>query len=131
MGTTDTARCTWPGTDELMIAYHDNEWGIPLYDDQKLFELLMLEGMQAGLSWLTILKKRENFRLAFDQFDAKKIAGYSTKKFNTLLEDAGIIRNRLKITAIINNAKAYLAILKEGQKFNDYIWYGCSGSLHS
>lgn len=115
-------RCSWCTDDPLYIAYHDEEWGIPLYDDQKLFELLMLEGMQAGLSWLTILKKRENFRRAFDQFDAQKIVKYTPKKYNLLLSDAGIIRNRLKIAAIINNARLYLEILQQGNNFSDYIW---------
>ncbi len=115
-------RCSWCNENPLYITYHDNEWGIPLHDDQKLFELLMLEGMQAGLSWLTILKKRENFRKAFDKFDAKKIARYDIKKINMLLNDTGIIRNRLKIAAVINNARAYLEILEERQKFNKYIW---------
>lgn len=115
-------RCSWCSDNPLYIAYHDDEWGVPLFDDQKLFELLMLEGMQAGLSWLTILKKRENFRRAFDRFDAKKIAKYTSKKRILLLNDEGIIRNRLKIEAVISNAHSYLEILKQYKKFSDYIW---------
>ncbi len=115
-------RCSWCTSEPLYISYHDNEWGIPLKDDQKLFELLMLEGMQAGLSWLTILKKRENFRKAFDRFNAEKIASYSDKKIEILLTDAGIIRNRLKITAIINNSRAYLQVQKQYSSFSEYIW---------
>lgn len=115
-------RCFWCTSDPLYISYHDHEWAVPLKDDQKLFELLMLEGMQAGLSWLTILKKRENFRKAFDQFNANKVALYSDKKIEELLTDAGIIRNRLKITAIINNARAYLQLQNQFSSFNEYIW---------
>jgi DNA-3-methyladenine glycosylase I len=115
-------RCAWCTTDPLYISYHDNEWGLPLKDDQKLFELLILEGMQAGLSWLTVLKKRENFRKAFDHFNPNKIVLYSEKKIEKLLADPGIIRNRLKIAAVINNAHAYLQLLQEYKSFNDYIW---------
>lgn len=115
-------RCSWCTSDPLYIAYHDKEWGIPLYEDQKLFELLILEGMQAGLSWLTILKKRENFRQAFDQFNANQIVAYSEKKIEKLLSNPGIIRNRLKILAVINNARAYLQILQQSNSFNEYLW---------
>lgn len=115
-------RCKWCTSDPLYISYHDNEWGIPLKDDQKLFELLILEGMQAGLSWLTILKKRENFRKAFDHFNPKKIVLYSEKKIEKLLSDPGIIRNRLKISAVINNAHAYLQLNHQYNSFNEYIW---------
>jgi DNA-3-methyladenine glycosylase I len=115
-------RCAWAGDDPLMRAYHDEEWGVPLYDDQKLFEFLILEGMQAGLSWSTILKKRENFRKAFDNFDAFKIARYRETKFEKLMNDVGIIRNRLKIKAAISGAKAYLEIQKEFGSFQKYIW---------
>lgn len=115
-------RCNWCTDDPLYIAYHDNEWGIPLYDDQKLFELLLLEGMQAGLSWLTILKKRENFRQAFNQFNAEKIVRYTPHKIENLLANPGIIRNRLKISAIINNSRAYLDLRQEYPSFSDYIW---------
>src|SRR5438128_9151510 len=105
-------RCPW-ATTEPNITYHDNEWGVPVHDDQRLFELLILEGAQAGLSWITILKKRDNYRKAFDRFDMHKIAKYDHAKVQTLLADPGIVRNRLKIAAAISNAKACLAIQKE------------------
>ncbi|MCK5127055.1 MAG: DNA-3-methyladenine glycosylase I [candidate division Zixibacteria bacterium] len=114
-------RCEWAGNTEMMIDYHDKEWGRPLYDDQKLFEFLILESMQAGLSWDTILKKRENFRAAFDNFDPEIIACYNEAKFDELMNNAGIIRNRLKIKAAITAAKLYLEIQTEGS-FSDYIW---------
>ncbi len=115
-------RCEWAGSDALYIAYHDNEWGVPVYDDAKLFEFLVLETFQAGLSWITILKKRENFRKAFDHFDYKKIANYSDDKYNELLQNAGIIRNKLKIKATINNAKVFIQVQKEFGSFSEYIW---------
>jgi DNA-3-methyladenine glycosylase I len=115
-------RCAWVTSDPIYIDYHDHEWGVPLRDDQKLFELFILECMQAGLSWITILKKRENYRAAFDQFDAEKIARYTPKKIEALMQNSGIIRNALKINAIINNAKAYLKIKKEYSSFSDYLW---------
>lgn len=118
----DITRCPWPGDDLLMKAYHDSEWGTPLHDDQKIFEFLVLDAFQAGLSWSTILKKRENFRRAFDNFDYRKIAKYDGKKVAILLADSGIIRNRLKIAATIANAKAFLAIQKEFGSFDKYIW---------
>src|SRR5436190_7270238 len=99
-------RCSWCGDDPLSVAYHDEEWGVPVHDDRRLFEMLILEGAQAGLSWSTILKKRENYRRAFDQFDAGKIARYNQRKVDALLADAGIVRNRLKIAAAIQNAKS-------------------------
>jgi DNA-3-methyladenine glycosylase I len=114
-------RCAWATTD-LAIRYHDEEWGVPVHDDRTLFEFLILEGAQAGLSWETILKKRENFRLAFDNFDAPAIARYSRRKVEHLLADPGIIRNRLKIEAAIENAKAFLAIQQEFGSFDAYIW---------
>ena len=114
-------RCHW-ATNELYIAYHDREWGVPLHDDRKLFELLILEGAQAGLSWNTILQKRENYRKAFDQFDAAKIARYTARKVDQLLNDPGIIRNRLKIASTIGNAKAFLKVQKEFGDFDSYIW---------
>src|ERR1051325_2700736 len=114
-------RCDWARTD-LSILYHDKEWGLPVHDDRKLFEFLILEGAQAGLSWETILRKRENYRAAFDQFDYSKIAKYDDKKVARLLEDAGIIRNRLKIAAAIQNARAFLAVRKEFGSFDKYIW---------
>lgn len=115
-------RCPWCGDDPLYVAYHDTEWGVPVYDDDKLFEFLILEGMQAGLSWLTILRKRENFRKAFDNFDAKKIAAYKAPKLKKLMQDAGIIRNRLKIEAAVKNARGFLAIQKEFGSFSEYMW---------
>lgn len=114
--------CEWASFDPKMQAYHDNEWGVPEHDDQKLFELLILEGMQAGLSWSTILKKRENFQKAFDYFDYHKISNYSEKKVENLLQNEGIIRNKLKIQAVIINAKAFLKIVKEFGNFDKYIW---------
>lgn len=123
---TKPTRCPWPKT-ENDIAYHDNEWGVPLHDDRALFELLILEGAQAGLSWSTILNKRDNYRLAFDQFDAKKIAKYGDKKVASLLADAGIVRNRLKIAATIGNAKAFLAVQKECGSFDAYLWFFVNG----
>ena len=114
-------RCSWPNT-ELYIAYHDLEWGVPVHDDRLLFEFLILEGAQAGLSWSTILNKRENYRRAFDNFDARKIAKYDARKTKQLLADAGIVRNRLKIAAAIQNAKAFLAVQKEFGSFDAYIW---------
>ena len=114
-------RC-WGGNDPLMIAYHDTEWGVPLHDDRGLFEFLVLEGMQAGLSWATILRKRENFRKAFSGFDARRVAVYGAKDVQRLLEDPGIIRNRLKIEAAINNARRFLEVQKEFGSFDRYIW---------
>ena len=118
----EKTRCTWPGSDPLMLAYHDEEWGTPLHDDRLLFEFLILEGAQAGLSWRTILNKRENYRRAFDRFDAKKIARYDARKKKQLLADAGIVRNRLKIDATIDNAKAFLKAQEEFDSFDAYIW---------
>ena len=114
-------RCHWAKTD-LSIAYHDREWGVPLHDDRSLFEFLILEGAQAGLSWETILRKRENYRLAFDNFDPRKVAAYDARKIKNLMSDAGIIRNRLKIASAIQNARAFLAIQKEFGTFDAYIW---------
>ncbi len=115
-------RCQWPGKDSLYIEYHDKEWGTPVFDDHKLFEFLILETFQAGLSWITVLRKRENFRKAFDYFDYKKIANYNQNKIDKLLEDAGIIRNKLKIKATISNARAFIEIQKEFGSFSNYIW---------
>jgi DNA-3-methyladenine glycosylase I len=114
-------RCSWPKND-LAIKYHDEEWGAPVHDDQKLFEFLILEGAQAGLSWDTILRKRENYRKAFDGFDVNKVARYTEKKIEKLLQDEGIIRNRLKITSAVSNAKAFLKVQKEFGSFDKYIW---------
>ena len=120
-------RCEWANGDPLYTDYHDKEWGTPLHDDRKLFELLILEGAQAGLSWLTVLKKRQNYRKAFDQFNARKIARYDQQKVRKLLSNEGIIRNRLKIKATIENAKAFLAIQKEFGSFDAYIWQFVGG----
>lgn len=117
-----TRRCPWPGDDPLMIAYHDAEWGVPLHDDRKLFEFLVLEGMQAGLSWSTILRKRENFRRSFDNFAPAVIARYANQEKDRLLADPGIIRNRLKIEAAIINAQRFLAVQEEFGSFDKYIW---------
>ncbi len=115
-------RCSWTNNNLFNIKYHDEEWGVPVHDDKKLFEFLLLDAFQAGLSWLTILKKRENFKNAFDNFDYKKIAKYDNKKINSLICDAGIIRNKLKINAAVNNAKEFIKIQKEFGTFNKYIW---------
>jgi DNA-3-methyladenine glycosylase I len=114
-------RCGW-ATTESMIAYHDKEWGVPVHDDRLLFEFLVLEGAQAGLSWSTILNKRDNYRKAFDNFDAQKIAKYDARRIKKLLGDAGIVRNKLKIAAAVQNAKAFLAVQKEFGNFDAYIW---------
>ncbi len=119
--------CEWPVDDDLMIAYHDEEWGVPLHDDRKLFEFLVLDAFQAGLSWRTILHKRDNFRLAFDGFDAKLIARYKKRKIGQLLENAGIVRNRMKIGATVANAKAFLRVQKEYGSFDSYIWQFVGG----
>lgn len=115
-------RCPWPSDDALMMQYHDEEWGVPLHDDQKLFEYIVLDAFQAGLSWKTVLHKRENFRKAFDQFDYHKIANYDQEKIDSLLLDAGIIRNKAKIHATVENAKAFLKIQEEFGSFDTYIW---------
>jgi DNA-3-methyladenine glycosylase I len=115
-------RCTWTGDDPLYIAYHDEEWGRPVHDDRRWFEKLVLEGMQAGLSWITILRKRENFREAFDNFDPKIVAVYDEGKIEALMQDAGIIRNRSKIKAAVSNARAFLEIQAEFGSFDAYIW---------
>ena len=115
-------RCDWAGKDPLYIKYHDTEWGTPVYDDETLFKFLLLEGFQAGLSWITILKKRENFRKAFDNFDYQKIANYSEEKYDNLLLDEGIIRNKLKIRSAIKNAQLFIEIQKEFGSFSTYIW---------
>lgn len=114
-------RCAWPKT-ELDVAYHDREWGVPQHDDRVLFGFLILEGAQAGLSWSTILKKRENYRLAFDNFDVRLVAGYDERKVAELLANPGIVRNRLKVAAAIQNAKAFLAVQKEFGSFDAYLW---------
>jgi len=118
----DKQTCSWPKGDTLLLKYHDTEWGVPLHNDKKLFEFLILEGFQAGLSWLTILKKRENFRKAFDKFDFNKVATYGQRKINSLLKDSGIIRNKLKVESAVTNAKAFIEVRKEFGSFNTYIW---------
>ncbi len=115
-------RCSWAGGSPLMLAYHDKEWGVPVHDDRTLFELLTLEGAQAGLSWETILKKRENYRRAFDNFDAARIARYTKRDMERLLADAGIVRNRLKVAATVNNAQRFLEVREEFGSFEEYIW---------
>ena len=117
----EARRCQWAKT-ELSIAYHDQEWGVPVHDDRKLFEFLVLEGAQAGLSWETILQKRENYRAAFDNCDPRKVAKYDQRKIKKLLSDAGIVRNRLKINSAIQNARAFLEIQKEFGSFDAYVW---------
>jgi DNA-3-methyladenine glycosylase I len=120
-------RCPWVGTDPLNIRYHDTEWGVPQHDDRLLFEHLILDSVQAGLSWLIILKKRENFRKAFSNFDPLKIANYGPRKIQALLANKGIIRNRRKIEAVVQNAKAFLKIQKEFSRFDAYIWQFTAG----
>lgn len=115
-------RCAWCGTDPLYVKYHDEEWGKPVYDDQTLFEFLILESAQAGLSWITVLRKRENYRKAFANFDAAKVAAFTEKDIDRLLQNEGIIRNRLKITAAINNARLFMEIQKEFGSFSNFIW---------
>lgn len=115
-------RCSWCKDSEIYQLYHDTEWGVPLYDNEKLFEFLILEGAQAGLSWITILKKREGFRQAFSQFNPEKIAKFNDKKFQELLQNPNIIRNRLKITSAIQNARAYLKLQKQGIDFSEFLW---------
>jgi DNA-3-methyladenine glycosylase I len=115
-------RCAWATTDPLYIAYHDAEWGVPQHDDTRLFEMLLLEGAQAGLSWLTILRKRDAYRRAFDDFDAARIARYRDARVSRLLADDGIVRNRLKILAAVQNARAFLAVTREFRTFDRYIW---------
>jgi DNA-3-methyladenine glycosylase I len=120
---TEKIRCAWAArVPEIYTQYHDSEWGVPVFDDRILFEFLILEGFQAGLSWLTILKKRENFRLAFDQFDPEKISRFDQHRIAQLLDNPGIIRNRQKINAAVSNARAYLKIQSEFRSFSDYIW---------
>ena len=122
-------RCAWPeNSTELMMEYHDKEWGVPIHDDNLLFEFLILEGAQAGLSWNTILNKRENYRKAFDNFDIKKVAKYNSKKVAALLQNAGIVRNKLKVNSAIRNAKVVLEIQKEFGSFNNFLWEFVDGN---
>jgi DNA-3-methyladenine glycosylase I len=127
VGSSAVVRCDWAGTDPTYIEYHDKEWGVPLHQDMRLFEMLILEGAQAGLSWITILRKRPAYRKAFDGFDPAKVAKYSPAKVKQLLANEGIVRNRLKISAAIDNAKAFLAIQKEFGSFDAYIWQFVGG----
>jgi DNA-3-methyladenine glycosylase I len=118
----EPVRCSWVGDDPLMIAYHDSEWGVPLHDDRLLFEFLILDGAQAGLSWITILRKREAYRRAFDGFDPERVARYREPRVRRLLADAGIVRNRLKIESAVKNARAFLAVREEFGSFDRYLW---------
>lgn len=122
-------RCSWAGDDEIYIRYHDDEWGVPTHDDPELFEMLVLESFQAGLSWITILKKRENFRKAFDGFDVEKVAGYSEDKVEELRQNEGIIRHKGKISSAINNAQIFIEIQKEFGSFDEYIWGFTDGEI--
>ena len=122
-------RCPWCGTDPLYQAYHDEVWGRPVRDDQILFEKLCLDGQQAGLSWITILRKQQTYELAYDQFDAKKIIHYGAEKIESLLQDPGIVRNKLKVNSIIKNAKGFLEIQRSGESFSDYIWSFVDGKV--
>lgn len=115
-------RCAWPKQDPLYVAYHDEEWGVPEYDDRALYEKLILDGFQAGLSWITILRKRDNFRRAFDRFEPTRIARYTPSKIEKLMQDAGIVRNRLKIEGTVLSARAYLDLMKEGPGFSHFLW---------
>jgi DNA-3-methyladenine glycosylase I len=125
---TDLIRCEWAGTDPLYVAYHDEEWGVPVHDDRRLFEMLCLEGAQAGLAWITILRKREHYRVVFDNFDAATIAGYDDAKIAALLADPGIVRNRLKVNAFIKNARAFLAVQAAFGSFDAYVWQFVGGA---
>ena len=124
----DVLRCPWPGDDPLYVAYHDEEWGVPVHDDRHLFEMLILEGAQAGLSWITVLRKRDAYRAAFDGFDAAKIARYSEARVGKLMLNPGIVRNRLKIAGTVKNAKAFLAVQKEFGSFDSYLWGFVNGA---
>ena len=121
-------RCAWAGSDPLYVRYHDREWGVPVHRDRKLFEMLVLEGAQAGLSWLTILRKRENYRRAFDRFDPQKIARYDRRRIERLLQDTGIVRNRAKVESAVANARAFLAIREEYGSFNRFVWRFVDGA---
>ncbi len=122
MARTEKQRCWWPGSDPLYIAYHDREWGVPVRDERRLFEFLVLEGAQAGLSWITILRKREAYREAFDEFDPEKVARYDARRIEKLLKNEGIVRNRLKVESAVKNARAFLAVQDELGSFSKYQW---------
>lgn len=123
------ARCVWPGDDTLYQLYHDTEWGVPVHDDRLLFEFLILEGAQAGLSWITILRKRENYRAAFDNFDATRIARYDTNKIESLLQDKGIVRNRLKVQSAVVNAQKFIEVQSEFGSFDRFVWQFAGGKV--
>jgi DNA-3-methyladenine glycosylase I len=125
--TNDTDRCPWAGTDPLYVRYHDVEWGVPVHNDRRLFEMLILEGAQAGLSWITILRKRPAYRKAFDGFDPRKVARYSAARQRALLRNPGIVRNRLKINSAVTNARAFLDVQKEFRSFDRYVWQFVGG----
>jgi len=125
---TQKKRCAWAGTDPLSVRYHDEEWGVPAHDDRVLFEFLLLEGAQAGLSWTTILRKRENYRLAFDGFDPEKVSRYRAPRLRALLGDPGIVRNRLKVQAAVTNARAFLHVQDEFGSFDKYVWSFVGGA---
>jgi DNA-3-methyladenine glycosylase I len=127
--TTTKKRCEWCAGSEIERSYHDDEWGVPLHDDKKLFEFLILEGAQAGLSWTTILNKRDHYRKVFDLFDPEKVAKYSDKKIEKLLLDPGIVRNRLKVTSAVSNARFFLAVQEEFGSFDNYIWQFTDGEV--
>jgi DNA-3-methyladenine glycosylase I len=120
--TRSKTRCGWAGDDPLYVAYHDEEWGVPLHDDRRLFEMLNLEGAQAGLSWITILRKREAYRAAFDGFDPERVARYDRRRITSLLKDPGIVRNRLKVEGTVKNARAFLALVEETGSFERHLW---------
>ena len=123
-----STRCEWAGTDPLYVAYHDEEWGVPVHDDRKLFEFLVLEGAQAGLAWITILRKRENYRRVFDDFDAKRLARWSPERIAQALEDPGIVRNRLKVAGVVRNARAFLEVVQSEGSFARFLWSFVGGS---
>lgn len=126
--TRQRVRCGWSTSDPLYISYHDNEWGVPVHNDRKLFEMLILEGAQAGLSWITILRKRQNYRRAFDNFNPLRVSRYDSKKIRQLLKNEGIIRNRLKVESTVSNAKAFISVQKEFGSFDSYIWQFVKGT---
>lgn len=125
-----TSRCEWAGSDPLYISYHDHEWGVPSFDDRHLFEMLILEGAQAGLSWITVLRKRERYRAVFDNFDMERVARYNTRKIATLLDDPGIIRNRLKVSAAVKNAQAAIKLRDQYGSLSAYLWQFVDGKPH-
>jgi DNA-3-methyladenine glycosylase I len=124
---TDPVRCSWPGSDPLYLDYHDHEWGVPLHDDRRLYEMLVLEGAQAGLSWITVLRKRDRYRVAFDGLDPGTVARFSPARIERLLQDPGIIRNRQKVESAVNNARRFLEVVEEFGSFDAYIWRFVNG----